>query len=182
MKKTLLSLGTLAALSLASCGSKDDASADPNVLVDTNFDTMAGWIPAAQRVTLSRDQAHSGHYALMVDGSNEYSLGYHALLGQLHPTRIKKIKVAAWVYVTEAGSKASLVTTVGNPAAPDEKPLLWEALEIGNDPVFGKWVEVSKVITLPESTGPANSLGFYLWRTGGDKPVYLDDLRVTAEN
>lgn len=180
MKKIFFSLGTLAALFVAGCGSKNDAT-DPNVIVDNNFDTIAGWVPEPQNATLSRDKAHSGHYSIKVDGEHEYSLNYKAMLGQLHATRIKKIKITAWTFVSSADAKASLVTAVSNPDPANDKPLLWEALDLsaGNSP--GKWVEVSKEIAIPEAATPTCILGFYLWRTSGNQPVYLDDLRVTVE-
>jgi len=179
MRKTLLSFSaSLLALSLASCGSGSDAANDPNTLINNDFETLAGWLPDPQNATLSRDKAHSGRYALKVDAAHDYSLSYRAPLGQLHDTRIKKIKISAWAFVPAGGSTASLVTTVGNPAKPDDKPMLWEALELAKGNAVGKWVEVSKVIAIPETAAPTHTLGFYLWRTGGNQPVYLDDLRV----
>ena len=175
----LTALGTLAALGLAGCGSADTKN-DPNLLVNTDFETLAGWLPEAQDATLTREKAHSGNYAIKVDGTHEYSLSYHAPLGRLHDTRIKKIKVSAWAFVPTGGS-ASLVTIVANPSAPNEKPLLWEPMELGKSNAFGKWVEVSKVMTVPETAAATSTLTLYLWRSGSTQPVYLDDLRVTLE-
>ena len=180
MKKLLHLMGALAALNLAGCGGSTESVIDPNVLVDANFDTLAGWIPDAMNGTLTREKAHSGNYALKVDGTHEYSLGYTAPLGNLSGTRIKKIKVSAWAFLV-AGANASLVVTVGNPATPAEKPLMWEGLPLEKSASPGKWVEISKVITLPKNILPTYTLGLYLWRTAGTQPVYLDDLRVTIE-
>ncbi len=180
MKNPFLLLGSLVALTATSCG--NDATANnQNVLVSSDFDTLAGWLPEAQSATLSRDKAHSGRYALKVDPGHDYSLGYKAMLGQLHETRIKKIKVTAWAFVPTADAKASLVVTVGNPDPANDKPLLWDALELNNASTVGKWAEVSKVVTIPDKALPISPLGIYLWRTGGGQPVYLDDLRVTLE-
>ena len=179
MNKPFRSWSALVALGLAGCSSPEAAS-DPNVLVNNDFETLAGWLPEAQDATLTREKAHSGSYALKVDGTHEYSLGYHAQLGRLRDTRIRKIKVTAWAFVP-TGSSASLVITVGNPVAPSGQPLLWQALELGKSKEFGKWVEVSKVLTLPETATAASTLGLYLWRTGSNQPVYLDDLRVAIE-
>ena len=181
MKKVLCSIGALAALTLAGCGGNNESVIDPNVLVNANFDTLAGWIPDAMSGTLTREKAHSGSYALKVDGTHEYSLGYTAPLGNLSGTRIKKIKVSAWTFLT-AGASASLVVTVGNPATPAEKPLIWEGISLSKSAAAGKWVEVDRVITLPENILPTYTLGLYLWREGGgSQAVYLDDLRVTIE-
>ena len=181
MKKILFSLSALVALGLAGCGGQTDAANDPNVLVNNDFETLAGWLPEPQSATLSREKAHSGRYSIKVDPAHDYSLSFGAPLGQLHETRIKKLKVTAWAFVPTADATASLVTAVSNPSTPDAKPMIWEALELNKPGSVGKWVEVSKVITLPENTVPTSKLGFYLWRTGGNQPVYLDDLQVTVE-
>lgn len=164
------------ALAFTGCGQQSDTQPDADVLVSNDFETMAGWMPEPQSATLSREQAHSGHYSLKVDAAHEYSMGYSVPLGQLHGTRIKKIKVSAWAFATAPDANASFVVAV-NPVAPETKPLLWEGLELGKSTV-GKWREVSKELTLPENTTPNNTLVLYLWRTGGDKAVYLDDIRV----
>lgn len=174
-------MGSLVALTVAGCGGNDNAASDPNTLVSNDFDTLAGWLPEPQSATLTREKAHSGHYSLKVDGTHEYSLGFNALLGQLHETRISKIKVSAWVFVPSAEAKAALVTAVSTPGAPSDKPLLWESLDLSQTKEINKWVEVSKVVTLPANTAPTNALVLYLWRTSGNQPVYLDDLRVTVE-
>lgn len=180
MKKTFLLLGALVALTAAGCGGSNTAS-DQNVLINNDFDTLAGWLPEAQNATLSRDKAHSGHYALKVDPAHDYSLGYKAQLGQLHETRVKKIKVSAWAFVSTADAKASLVVTVSNPDPANDKPLLWDAVEVSAGNHAGKWAEVSKTITIPANASPSCLLGLYLWRNEGSQPVYLDDLRVTLE-
>ena len=181
MKKISLLLGCLAALAATGCGGNNTDTNDANVLVNNNFDTLAGWLPEAQSATLSHDKAHSGRYALKVDAAHEYSMGFKAPLGQLNDTRIQKIKVSAWAFVPTADASASLVVTVGNPNPASDKPLLWEALELKANNQVGKWVEISKVITMPSDVSPTSPLGIYLWRTGGNQAVYLDDLRVTLQ-
>ena len=181
MKKTLLSLSTLVALSMASCGGSSDGATDPNTMVNADFDTLAGWLPEPQNATLSREKAHSGQYSLKVDGVHEYSLGYRQALGQLRNIRVKKITVSAWAFVPSTDANASLVVAVTNPANPAEKPLLWEGIDLGASKTYGKWTEIKKTIALPDGVLPTSALGLYLWRTGGNKPVYLDDLHVIAE-
>lgn len=181
MKKIFLLLGSLATLAATGCGSNSADASDANVLVNNDFETLAGWLPEAQSATLSQDKAHSGRYALKVDATHEYSMGFKAPLGQLHNTRIQKIKVSAWAFVPTADESASLVVTVGNPNPANDKPLLWEALELKANNQVGKWVEISKVITIPNDVSPSSPLGIYLWRTGGSQAVYLDDLRVSLQ-
>ena len=105
MKKVFFALGTLATLSFAGCGGKSDVETDPNLLVNNDFETIAGWLPEGPSATLSRDKAHSGHYSIKVDAAHEYSLTYKAALGQLHDTRIKKINISAWTFVRWLGPR-----------------------------------------------------------------------------
>lgn len=181
MKKISFALGMLLALGFAGCGSKDTDASDPNLLVNSDFESLAGWLSDEQAATLSRDKAHSGRYSLKIDGTHEYSLTYKSLLGTLHSTRIKKMNISAWAMISTADAKASLVAAVSNPANPNEKPLLWDAIEVGKNATPGKWVKISKVITVPESATPSSTLSLYLWRTDGYQPVYIDDLLVTLE-
>lgn len=177
MKKLL---AFLAALSLAGCGSTASTS-ESNSLVSTDFETMGGWLPQPQAATLTHEKAHSGHYALQVDANHPYSLTFHAPLGKLRDTRPKKIRVAAWAFVSDTTAKATLVTTLSNPAASAaDKPLLWEGITLDKRTLIGKWVEVSKVIALPDNAASTSVLGLYLWSTGS-QPVFLDDVRVTVE-
>ncbi len=178
MKKHLLLLGALAALATTSCGSSDKAD-DPNLLVSNDFDSLAGWLPASDNAAFGRDKAHSGHYSIKVEPGRDYSLAFKMPLVQLHETRIKKVKLSGWVFVPTADAKASLVLAVDNPA-PANKQLLWDAVEVGKTGV-GKWTEVSKVFTIPEGATPTSILSIYMWRTGGNQPIYLDDVRLTLE-
>lgn len=180
MRKILL-LSSLTVLVATGCGSNPADATNSNTLVNNDFETLAGWLPEPQSATLSRNKAHSGRYAMMVDAAHEYSMEFKAPLGQLHDTRIQKIKVSAWALVPTADASASLVVTVGNPDPKSEKPLLWESLELKANGQPGKWVEVSKVITIPSNVSPSSPLGIYLWRSGGNQTVYLDDLRVTMQ-
>ncbi|GAB3574236.1 carbohydrate binding domain-containing protein [Hymenobacter daeguensis] len=178
MKKIFLF--SACALALASCGgSGSDAESDPNVLMHTDFESVDGWLPADLNSTLTHEKAHSGKTSIKVDGAHEYSLAFSKPFGQLHESRPKKIKVSAWTFVPDAQAAASLVISINDPATPD-KPVLWQALELGKESKpYGEWKEVSQTITVPANVGPNNKLGFYLWRTSGSRPVYADDFKVT---
>jgi hypothetical protein len=179
MKKTFFSLLALAALGLASCGKQDGGAGDPNTIIDNNFDTLAGWVPEPQNATLTKEKAHSGLYSLKVDGAHEYSMGYHEQLGKLSQQRFKSINVSAWAFVPAAGSNATLVVAATNPTSTDQKPMLWEGIDLNKEKVYGKWIEIKKTINMPEGALPTTDLTLYLWRTGGDQAVFLDDLHVT---
>lgn len=178
--RLLTLLGGLGILAVA-CGSNKTASTAADVLVGNDFESLAGWLGVTPNPSLTDEKAHSGHYSIKVDGTIEYSLGFASTLGALHDTRVKRIKVTAWVFVPDAQAVALLVTHAGD--APNVKPLLWDGFDVTKAVAgsYGKWVEVSKVMELPGAVTAATNIGFYLWHTGGSQPVYLDDLTVTAE-
>lgn len=168
-------------LGLAACGgSGSDAESDPNVLMHTDFESLDGWLPGDQNGSLTHEKAHSGKASMKVDATHEFSLSFSKPFGQLHESRPKKLKISAWTFVPDAQAMASLIVSISDPSAADGKPVLWEALELGKESKpYGEWKEVSKVITVPANVGPNNKLGIYLWRTGGNRPVYADDFKVT---
>ena len=172
----------LSALSLAGCGSGPNETSDSNTLLISGFETLPGWLPEQQSATLTQERAHTGQTALKVDEAHEYSLTYNNLLGRLRDTRLNKIKVAAWVFLPNSQAAATLVTSVADPATPTAKPLLWEGIKL-NEVVktYGKWVQVSRVMTLPADADASKRLSIYLWRTGVNQPVYIDDLTVSIE-
>jgi len=179
MKKFLLFSACV--LGLAACGGGSDAESDPNVLMHTDFESVDGWLPGEQNGgSLNREKAHSGKTSIKVDGTHEFSLSFSKPFGQLHESRPKKLKISAWTFVPDAQSLASIIVSISDPSAPDAKPVLWEALDLGKESKpFGEWKEVSKVITVPANVGPNNKLGIYMWRNSGTKAVYADDFKVT---
>ncbi|MBX0292553.1 hypothetical protein K3G63_19070 [Hymenobacter sp. HSC-4F20] len=167
-------------LSLAGCGEKTPANS-PDTLVSNDFESLDGWLGDQNTASVTREKAHSGRYSLKVDGSTEYSRTYSNLLGKMHDTRVKKIKVNAWVFVPSAQAGAKLVTVISD-TAPDAKPAVWDGLDLGPavKGQYGKWIEINNELAVPENVSPTSKFVMYLWRTGGPLPVYLDDLNVTA--
>lgn len=151
------------------------------ILMTTDFETLYGWIPEEQSILLSQEQAHSGKYSVKVDPQHEYSLTYRTVLGALHDTHVSSLKLSSWVFVPNAEAQASLVVAVSDRG---EKPkdLLWEGINLQPevDGKYGQWVNISKELTLPATINSTHQLSIYLWRTGGDKAIYLDD--VTIQN
>jgi hypothetical protein len=180
MKKTFFSV---LLLSLAACSSNTSDS-DPNVLVNSDFESIDGWLPADQSATLTREKAHSGKCAIKVDGGHEYSIGFSKLLGQLHDSKPKELEVKAWAFVPNDKAAASLVIAMDDPTAgPGAKPLMWEGINLKEEAKpYGKWQEITKVFKVPANAGPTNKLGIYLWRNSGDQAVYVDDIKITAVN
>lgn len=162
---------------LLGCDSR--ATVDENTLMHTDFESLMGWLPDTQTALLGREQAHSGTYSLKVDPQHPYSLTYRAVLGTLHDTRIRKIRLSAWVFVPDAQAQATLVVTI-NDRSEQPKDVFWNGtvLQEAVAGQYGRWVEISKELELPEEANSSHELTVYLWRTGGDNAVFLDDLTM----
>lgn len=152
-------------------------------MMSNDFETLHGWLPDPQNPTLTSEKAHSGKYSIKVDNTYEYSLTYATALGRLHNSRIKQIKIEAWVFVPSPKTPVVLVTAI-NQADVKAKPLVWEALDL-NEAVkgqYGKWVKVTKDITVPAEATFNSSLSLYLWRNGGvSGPTFLDDIVIRRQ-
>lgn len=165
------------ALGLAGCGDKPTGNPN-NYLTSSDFETVEGWMPEPVPASLVRDKAHSGRYSIKVDASNEYSIGYNNTLGKLSASKLKKIRLHAWVNMPDKNSQAILVAQIVDPANPT-KTLLWEGLRLGEKvTTYNKWVEVSLDITLPATINYTNRLAVYLWRANSSGATFLDDLAI----
>lgn len=151
--------------------------------MSNDFESIYGWLPEPQNPTLTTEKAHSGKYSIKVDNVYDFSMTYRTPLGRLHNSRIKKIKIEAWAFVPSAKTPVALITVI-DPAEASDKSLLWESLDL-NVAVkgeFGKWVKVSKDITVPAEATFNSRLSIYLWRNGPvPGPTYLDDIVIRRE-
>ncbi|MBC6700481.1 carbohydrate binding domain-containing protein [Hymenobacter puniceus] len=176
MKKLVPFLG-LACLMLSACSGSDSAAADPAKLITANdFESVDGWMPATPALT--REQAHSGKHSTKVDGGVEFSIGYSNMLGKLSPSRLRKIKVHAWVYLPSNKSQARLGVQVTDPAT--SKEIFGDGITL-TDQVkeYKKWTEVSKEITFPENIAASQVLRVFLWRAAAADAAYMDDISLT---
>ncbi len=175
----LLALG-LAMVAVTACSKSDSSEVPANRITFSDFEGLDGWLPATP--TLATDKAHSGRFALKVDKDNEFATGYMNLLGKLSPTRLSRLTLRAWALRSGAEAKAAVVVQVIDPANPASKQAFWQSLDLTTDvKTFNRWTEVSKTFELPATLGPAQQLRVYLWRTGGNQPVYLDDVELVRE-
>lgn len=144
----------------------------------SDFESLVGWIPDAS--TVAKDKAHSGQYSIKVDQNHEYGLGYTSLLGQLSSTRIRGVKLDAWVYLTDKDAVGSKLTFILKDAASGQE-LLGNRIELAEQVKdYGKWVKFSKEINFPTSANYTSQVLVYLWRGGASKPTYIDDIQLTA--
>ncbi|MDF7812732.1 hypothetical protein [Hymenobacter sp. YC55] len=169
-------------LALTACG--DKATEVPaNQLASNDFESVEGWMGDNTPPSLTREKAHSGLYAIKVDPSNEFSMGYNNLLGKLSPSRISKLKLHAWVNVPTAGSNVLLITQITDPAKPGTPPIMWNATKLSEQAkTQNKWVEINKEIELPANVMYTNRIQVYLWRPAGSETAFLDDLSIAKVN
>lgn len=168
-------LATALGLLLTACGT--DKPNDADQLAFNDFEKYKGWVGDMPLGALSKAQAHSGKYSTVVDGANEYSLGYSSLLGQISDTRPTHYKINAWVYLPVATSAAKLVLSITDEGAP--APVLYkEAILAKEVKEAGKWQQVSLTADMPANAKPTSKMLVYLWRAEATEPVYLDDLEI----
>jgi len=176
MKYLLLALASAA--SLAACsGNKAETASAKDVLMHNDFENMAGWV--SDPTPFTQEKAHSGRYSLKVDQDHEYSLGYNYLLGQLSPTRIRGVRVEAWVYLPERNNTAQIRVAV-NGAAKGET-IMNEGIDLNAEVKdTGRWTKVSKEFTFPTTVNYTSQLVMYLWRGGNSGKVFMDDVQISA--
>jgi len=169
------SLVTLSFL-LTGCGGGETSSADSTELASNDYESVVGWMPDPK--TLTREQAHSGRYAVKVDVANEYGMGYGQLLAKALDHKPTKMRIEGWAMMADANSKARLDFQLINLLT--NKAVVYDG--IAYDTViksYGKWVKISKDISLPATITSNLELRVFLWRAGATSPAYLDDLRIS---
>ncbi|HET9506201.1 MAG TPA: hypothetical protein VFO93_21860 [Hymenobacter sp.] len=141
-----------------------------------DIDGMIGWMPDPS--VLPKGEAHSGSYSLRVDKSHEFSPGYTAILGQLSSTRLRGIKLEAWVYATDKNSAAKLEFAVRDVAG--GKEIFRDQTVLNQVKDYGKWELVSKEIMLPPAANYLSQIVIYVSRAEATSPAYVDDIKLIA--
>jgi hypothetical protein len=173
---TLLLAGTL----LSGCNGSSPhqtASANDKTLVSTDFDEFRGWISNADS-SLSNRQAYSGRYSLTIGGGREYGLTFKYPLGELAAVKPRTLHVQAWVRVEETTTPAQLVVEVVKPVTNER--VFWKGIHLFGGSKPGKWTKLDTDLVMPDNIAFDHILGVYLWGNGAQKPVYLDDLKITS--
>jgi hypothetical protein len=173
MKKLFLALPLAV---LTACGSDPvSSSAGKDVLMFSDIDGMVGWLPDPSALT--KGEAHSGVYSLRVDQNHEFSAGYNAIMGQLSPTRLRGVKLEAWVYATDKDAHGQLEFVIKDAAGAE---LLHDQTKLADVKEYGEWVPISKDIIFPPTTNYSSKITIYAWRAGATTPAYIDDIKLTA--
>lgn len=169
-------LYSLLILALASCGG-EKVSSPANQLAGNDFESVDGWVGDNTPTSLTKEKAHSGRYSVKVDPAIEFSMGYNNLLGKLSSSKLRKIKIKAWVNIPSGKAESMIVASVTDPAS--NNSLMWTGTKlIDQVKVYNKWVEFEKEIALPENVTYSHKLSVYLWRTGANETAFVDDLTI----
>ena len=170
-------LYSLLAIALFSCSRSSEKPA--GLLAENDFESLDGWSNGGANASLNKEKAHSGAYSVKVTPGLDYSMGFSNQLGKVSATRVKSIKVHAWVNVPNDKATTVLVTEIKNPG--QDKSALWEGIDMAKEAKskgFNKWIEVDKTITLPETVNYNSQILLYLWRGNSTQPTYMDDVQL----
>ena len=168
--------GLLLAAGCGGSGSSAVDYTDPNLIAASDFESVIGWLPDPG--TLTKEQAHSGRYSIKVDPAHEFGMGFGLPLGKATIRKPRKIRLAAWGFMVDDKSAARLGLQIMDPAT--GKEIFGDGINY-NESIknYGKWVEISKDVTIPETAASTHELRVFLWRSGATTPAYVDDLRIT---
>jgi hypothetical protein len=172
MKSFFLALPLVA---LMACNKNSASKDSKDLLMSSDIDSLVGWLPNPNALT--KGKAHSGHYALGVDDTHEFSPGYSNIMGQLSSTRLRGIRLSAWAYATDKNSKAKLEFVV---KSADGTEIFRDQTLLGEVKDFSKWVKINKEITLPAAATYASQIVIYVSRAEATTPAYIDDIQMTA--
>ena len=172
-------LASLTALSLLVFTGCDNTKSDEKAgtqLAFNDYEAVVGWIPNPESVT--RERAHSGTYSVRVGPTNEFGMGYDMVLEKIIDHRPHKIRVEGWGYMTDANSTARLGFQLFDGA--QGKEIFGDGIDYATAvKTPGKWVKISKDITLPATVAGTQQMRVFLWRSMAGSPAYIDDLRIS---
>ena len=170
MKKTLL---TLISISLLFSCSNDKKKVE-GLVFSNDFESSLGW---AENNTITTGEGHSGKVVSKTTPESQYSYTFHRLLKDISPKRIKRAQFSAWVSLSSANSKGSLVLSIDSVGG--EKSILWNGVDTKNFVTSpNKWTQIKGTVNFPANISPASELKFYFWNTGKDA-ILVDDVECT---
>ncbi|MDO7845251.1 hypothetical protein Q5H92_02705 [Hymenobacter sp. M29] len=169
-------IGLLAALGgllgVAGCHPRDGrADVAQHLLVYTGFERHKAPAPA-----MTTEKAHTGRFAMRVDGQHRRARLYHVRLGQLSDHRPRRFTLSAWAWAPDFGADAAVVLSIRNPGT--AAPALQQSMFAADAGPYQAWKHISLDVDLPNNTSPDSELTIEL-AANSEGPVYIDDLRLT---
>jgi len=180
VKKIVLLL-SLSLLGACSTDSSSNSKIDDKTVTFNDFESGGGWSndPGRNDPTLfEKGQAHSGRYAIKVDKDHEFGLTFAMTLGKMSDGKFKKVRMEAWAFMPTERATGTLGLQL---MAPDNsKQVFSDEIKL-RDAVksYGKWVFISKDVTLPTDINAAQQLRLFLWRADASDTVMLDDVKLS---
>lgn len=171
-------LASFAALGLlaTSCKGSDSEVSVPNQIAFNDYEAVVGWTSNTESIT--RERAHSGIYSVKVGGPTEFGMGYGLELSKAVDHKPHKIHLEAWGFMTDPKATARLGFQLYDPA--QNKEVFGDGIDYSTAvQTPGKWIKISKDITLPDNTSSAQQMRVFLWRAGASSPAYVDDIRIS---
>ncbi|WP_400192621.1 hypothetical protein [Hymenobacter sp. B81] len=173
-------IGLLGLLVLGACSSDNQTGpkAGEKIITFNDFESLAGWNndPAA----LDKGRAHSGQYAIKVDGNREFSLTFNMPLGAVSPQKFKTVVLDAWAYLPSEKATGVLGVQIVNPET--NQQVMGEGIKLGDEiKSYKKWMPVRKEITLPDNITPTQYIRLSLWRADASDVVLVDDVKLSIK-
>lgn len=142
-----------------------------------DFENMHPWISDS---TLKKGLAHSGSYAIKAASPWEFGIGLKLKFSDISYKPLKKIKISAWINLTDTIADAVLVTGINAP----DKPNVFYETKVLNRIIRekDKWVEIEAeyFINKESLNKPENTILVYVWNKS-KQAVLMDDLKVSFE-
>lgn len=142
----------------------------------TDYDQLSGWM---LDYGLRKGEGHSGHWFLVADQANKYTLPFQIKLGDASQRPIVKAEVSAWLKVPVVPSGTLMVFSVDAPTG----TIFWKSVEL-KDQLSQKdtWTQVKATMNFLSGTiGPDHILKAYFWANDGQL-LMVDDMAVQLYN
>ncbi|UOQ73507.1 hypothetical protein [Hymenobacter cellulosilyticus] len=174
--KAYIGLLGLALLGACSSDKDTDLKIDDKTITTNDFESLAGW--NTDPTTLDKGRAHSGQYAIIVDGNREFSVTYNAPLAQISNRKFKKVLLEGWVFLPS--ERATGVLGIQIVDAETGKEAFGDGIKLGDEvKTYKKWVPVKKEFTLPDNITAVQHMKMSLWRASASDFILADDVKIS---
>jgi hypothetical protein len=168
MQKLNTWLAALLVLSIFACGKKETAlNAE-----DVHFNDFEAHFGNNDHVF--RGKGHSGLAYFEMDSAMQYSLGFSNLFEKISTKPYQKVKISAWILLSDRDASADLVMQVWTKDQPIKiEQKKFSAKELGAN----KWKLVEMECPLAGLYAPSNRLSAFVFKNTPN-PVFIDDFKV----
>ncbi|RYU78423.1 hypothetical protein [Hymenobacter persicinus] len=177
--KTYIGLLGLALLGACSSDNGQNLKVDDKTITANDFESIAGW--NNDPTTLDRGRAHSGQYAIKVDGNHEFSTTFDMPLALASSKKFNTVLLEGWAYLPSDKSTGMLGIQILDPNNPG-KEIFGDGIRLGEVvKEYKKWVPVSKEFKLPDNINATQHIRMSLWRADASDFVLVDDVKISIK-